>query len=48
MPKIKIDGVEGEFENGTTLLQACEQMGAEVPRFCYHDRLAPRPQRRST
>jgi NADH-quinone oxidoreductase subunit G len=40
MPKIKIDGVEGEFENGTTLLQACEQMGAEVPRFCYHDRLS--------
>jgi NADH-quinone oxidoreductase subunit G len=40
MPKIKIDGVEAEFENGTTLLQACEQMGAEVPRFCYHDRLS--------
>jgi NADH-quinone oxidoreductase subunit G len=40
MPKIKIDGVEGEFENGLTLLQACEQMGAEVPRFCYHDRLS--------
>jgi NADH-quinone oxidoreductase subunit G len=40
MPKIKIDGIEGEFENGTTLLQACEQMGAEVPRFCYHDRLS--------
>jgi NADH-quinone oxidoreductase subunit G len=40
MPKIKIDGVEGEFENGLTLLQACEIMGAEVPRFCYHDRLS--------
>jgi NADH-quinone oxidoreductase subunit G len=40
MPKIKIDGVEAEFENGTTLLQACESMGAEVPRFCYHDRLS--------
>jgi NADH-quinone oxidoreductase subunit G len=40
MPKIKIDGVEGEFENGLTLLQACEMMGAEVPRFCYHDRLS--------
>jgi NADH-quinone oxidoreductase subunit G len=40
MPKIKIDGVEGEFENGLTLLQACELMGAEVPRFCYHDRLS--------
>jgi len=40
MPKIKIDGVEGEFENGLTLLQACEMMGAEIPRFCYHDRLS--------
>ena len=40
MPKIKIDGVEGDFENGMTLLQACEQMGKEVPRFCYHERLS--------
>jgi NADH dehydrogenase/NADH:ubiquinone oxidoreductase subunit G len=39
MPKIKIDGVEGDFENGMTLLQACEQAGKEVPRFCYHERL---------
>ena len=40
MPKIKIDGVEGDFENGMTLLQACEQAGKEVPRFCYHERLS--------
>jgi NADH-quinone oxidoreductase subunit G len=40
MPKIKIDGVELEVENGLTLLQACEQAGAEVPRFCFHDRLS--------
>jgi len=40
MPKIKIDGTEIEVENGTTLLQACEQAGAEVPRFCYHERLS--------
>jgi NADH-quinone oxidoreductase subunit G len=40
MPKLKIDGVEGEFENGTTLLQACELAGAEIPRFCYHERLS--------
>jgi NADH-quinone oxidoreductase subunit G len=40
MPKIKIDGVEGEYENGTTLLQACEMAGAEVPRFCFHERLS--------
>ena len=23
-----------------TLLQACEQAGAEIPRFCYHERLS--------
>ncbi len=40
MPKLKIDGVEVEVENGTTLLQACEVAGAEVPRFCFHERLS--------
>ena len=40
MPKIKIDGTEIEVENGTTLLQACEMGGAEVPRFCFHERLS--------
>jgi NADH-quinone oxidoreductase subunit G len=40
MPKLKVDGREIEVENGTTLLQACEAAGAEVPRFCYHDRLS--------
>ncbi len=40
MPKLKIDGAELEVENGTTLLQACEMAGAEIPRFCYHERLS--------
>ncbi len=40
MPKIKIDGVEHDIENGLTLLQACEIAGAEVPRFCFHERLS--------
>jgi NADH-quinone oxidoreductase subunit G len=40
MPKLKIDGKELDFENGLTLLQACEIAGAEVPRFCYHERLS--------
>ena len=40
MPKIKIDGIEIEVANGTTVIQACEQVGAEVPRFCYHERLS--------
>jgi NADH-quinone oxidoreductase subunit G len=40
MPKLNIDGIEHEFENGTTLIQACEQAGVEIPRFCYHERLS--------
>ena len=40
MPKLTIDGIELEVEPGITVLQACEQAGAEIPRFCYHERLA--------
>ena len=40
MPKLKIDGQELEVAPGTSVLQACEQLGIEVPRFCYHDRLS--------
>ena len=40
MPKLTIDGVEVEVENGATVLQACEEAGADVPRFCYHERLS--------
>ncbi len=40
MPKIKINNKEVEFENGMTVLQACEIAGAEIPRFCYHERLS--------
>ncbi len=41
MPKkLIIDGVEIEVADGTTLLQACEQAGSEIPRFCYHERLS--------
>jgi len=39
MPKLTIDGIEIEVDAGLTVLQACEQAGAEVPRFCYHERL---------
>ena len=38
--QIIIDGKLIEVEPGTTLLQACEQGGAEIPRFCYHERLS--------
>lgn len=40
MPKLTIDGIDVEVENGTTILQAAEQVGVEIPRFCYHDRLS--------
>jgi len=38
--KIIIDGKEVEAEGAMTLIQACEQAGVEVPRFCYHERLS--------
>ena len=38
--KIVIDGQEIEVDPALTLLQACEQAGIEVPRFCYHERLS--------
>ncbi|QCO01179.1 NADH-quinone oxidoreductase subunit NuoG [Azospirillum argentinense] len=40
MPKLTIDGIEIEVEPGTSILQACEQLGIEIPRFCYHERLS--------
>ncbi|MGB9166042.1 MAG: NADH-quinone oxidoreductase subunit NuoG [Rhodomicrobium sp.] len=40
MPKLNINGKVIEVEDGITLLQACEEAGAEIPRFCYHERLS--------
>jgi NADH-quinone oxidoreductase subunit G len=40
MPKILINGKEIEFEKGMTVLQACELADAEIPRFCYHEKLS--------
>ena len=40
MPKLKINDQEIEVEPGTSILQAAEQLGVEIPRFCYHDRLS--------
>lgn len=40
MPKLTIDTIEIEVAPGTSVLQACEQLGIEVPRFCYHDKLS--------
>ena len=41
MPKqLIVDGKDIEVEDGTTLMHACEAAGAEIPRFCYHERLS--------
>ena len=40
MPKVTIDGGEIEVPAGTTILQACELAGIEIPHFCFHERLA--------
>jgi len=40
MPKLIVDGVEVEVDPGSTVLQACEAAGKEIPRFCYHERLS--------
>src|ERR1700676_3695201 len=39
MLKVTIDGQELEVAAGTTILQACQQAGIEIPHFCYHERL---------
>jgi len=40
MPKLKINNNEIEVEDGLTVLQACEEAGVEIPRFCYHEKLS--------
>ena len=40
MPKLKVNDIDIEVEDGLTVLQACEQAGAEIPRFCYHEKLS--------
>tara|TARA_B100000676_G_scaffold49901_1_gene48965 strand:- start:3086 stop:5146 length:2061 start_codon:yes stop_codon:yes gene_type:complete len=40
MAKLTIDGKEIQVADGITVLQACEEAGVEIPRFCYHDRLS--------
>jgi NADH-quinone oxidoreductase subunit G len=40
MTKLIVDGKEIDVPPEFTLLQACEVAGAEIPRFCYHERLS--------
>ncbi|XP_062389869.1 NADH-ubiquinone oxidoreductase 75 kDa subunit, mitochondrial-like isoform X1 [Sardina pilchardus] len=38
--EVFIDGKPVMVEPGTTVLQACEKVGMQIPRFCYHERLS--------
>ena len=40
MVKVTVDGIEVEVPPGSSVLQACEAAGKEIPRFCYHERLS--------
>uniref|UniRef100_A0A673AY50 NADH-ubiquinone oxidoreductase 75 kDa subunit, mitochondrial n=1 Tax=Sphaeramia orbicularis TaxID=375764 RepID=A0A673AY50_9TELE len=40
MVEVFVDGKPVEVEAGTTVLQACEKAGIQIPRFCYHERLS--------
>lgn len=39
MPKVNIDGKEIEVPAGTTIIQAAEKLGINIPRYCYHPAL---------
>ncbi len=39
MIKLTVDGDEVEVPRGSTVLQACEAAGREIPVFCFHPRL---------
>ena len=46
MLKVTVDGVEVFVEKGSTVLQACEAVGIEIPRFCSYERLSSAASRR--
>lgn len=39
MPKLTIDGIETETEDGINIIQAAARIGIEIPHFCYHPSL---------
>ncbi|UCF38051.1 MAG: molybdopterin-dependent oxidoreductase [Acidobacteriota bacterium] len=40
MPTLTIDGQEVTVDAGTTVIQAAEQIGINIPRYCYHPGLS--------
>jgi NADH-quinone oxidoreductase subunit G len=39
MFNVQIDGIWHQFPKGTRVIEACEQVGVFVPRYCYHKKL---------
>src|SRR5215203_292929 len=40
MLNVQIDDVWHQFPKGTRLIEACEQVGSYIPRYCYHKKLS--------
>ncbi|MBA2586788.1 MAG: molybdopterin-dependent oxidoreductase [Chthoniobacterales bacterium] len=40
MVNVQIDGVWQQFPKGTRLIEACDQAGSYIPRYCYHKKLS--------
>src|SRR5881275_2492789 len=40
MVNVQINGTWYEFPKGTRVIEACEQAGSYVPRYCYHKKLS--------
>ena len=40
MLNVQVDGVWKQFAKGTRLIEACEQAGSYIPRYCYHKNLS--------
>ena len=40
MFNVQVDGVWRQFPKGTRVIEACEQAGSYVPRYCYHKKLS--------
>ncbi|MEO5722246.1 MAG: molybdopterin-dependent oxidoreductase [Chthoniobacterales bacterium] len=40
MVNVQVDGVWKQFSKGTRLIEACEQAGSYIPRYCYHKNLS--------
>ena len=36
MPKVTINGQVYEAEKGRTIIQVADEVGVEIPRYCYH------------